>query len=169
MSIEQAKLVCVEMLEQRGYTIIDSDQNIIAQKPDGNQVIVFFLENGKFSVENLKSITGIMYESDIFHAIIVYRDSITAVTKNAIESMVDMKIELFPLIDLQYNLTKHYLQPKSFEKLSDKEAKIFKENYGTMIPVLKKSGPLASFFDFQKGDIVRMVKKNGLVIYRIVK
>ena len=40
--MEKAHQVCIEMLTQRKYEIIDDEEDkIVALKPDGNQMIVF--------------------------------------------------------------------------------------------------------------------------------
>ena len=40
--MEKAHQVCIEMLVQRNYEIIDDEEDkIVALKPDGNQMIVF--------------------------------------------------------------------------------------------------------------------------------
>ena len=62
-----------------------------------------------------------MDDLQIFHAIIVYKESITAFTKKAIEQSLEMTFELFAIEDLQYNITKHVLQPK-FECLTEEES-----------------------------------------------
>lgn len=167
---QKAYEICIEMLEQRGYTISDQlEGKIIAVKPTQNSVMVFFVEADKLGVGDIKDLVGELVSNDLDHMIIVYRDSITPATKKFIENIVGIKIELFPEINLQFNITKHVLQPKSFEKLPPKEAAEFKKTYGIKFPVLKHTGPISAFFDFEKGDVIKITRKNGLVVYRIVK
>ena len=100
MSKEKAKEICLEMLFQRGYTIIDTE-DIIAVKPNGKQVIVFFNEASSFDTKSMKEIFSIMSERGVDHSIVVYRDKVTPATKSTLEQTEDMKIELFAEEDLQ--------------------------------------------------------------------
>lgn len=170
-SQQQAYSICLEMLEQRGYSIESQEPDqIIAIKPDGNQMIVFFLSSSKFTVDYIKNMVNTLQnELYINHAIVVYKDSVTYMTKKFIENIPSLKIELFPEINLQYNITKHVLQPLKYEKLDDKEAEVFKKKYGVKFPVQKQTGEIALFYGYEKGDVIRVTRRNGLVEHRIVK
>jgi hypothetical protein len=120
MSKERARITIFEMLEQRKYNIIDTE-NIMALKPDGSQIIVFFNESPSFDTKSMKEVLSVMNESCVVHSIVVYKDKVTPATKSTLEQCDDMKIELFAEEDLQINITKHRLQPV-FEKLKDEEA-----------------------------------------------
>ena len=159
---EKAKEICLEMLSQRGYTIVDTE-DIIAIKPNGKQVIVFFNEASSFDTKSMKEIFSIMSERGVDHSIVVYRDKVTPATKTE-----DMKIELFAEEDLQINITKHRLQPK-FEKLNDEESNEFKKLYGLKFGVLRVDRPIARFYDYVRGDVIRITQSNGYINYRIVK
>ena len=126
--MERAYNTCLEMMEQRNYEIINKEEDqIVALKPDGNQIIVFLSDSLKFNVKNIQMYITIMDEMQIFHAIIVYKETITAFTKKAIEQSLEMTFELFAVEDLQYNITKHILQPK-FECLPTEESTNLRNN-----------------------------------------
>lgn len=109
-----------------------------------------------------------MNELQIFHAIIVYKDGVTAFTKKAIDQSIEMKFELFAEEDLQYNITKHRYQPK-FEKLSLDDSNILKKQFGNNFPIIRKEDPISKFYNYQKGDVIKVIRNNGYVSYRIVK
>ena len=79
-----------------------------------------------------------------------------------------MRVELFALEDLQYNITKHRLQPK-FECLSDKDADDFKKKYGVKFGTLRLDRPIACFYDYKRGDVIRIIRSDGYISYRIVR
>jgi len=167
--MEKAHIICLEMLKQRNYEIIDNeDDKIVALKPDGHQMIVFFSDTQKFSVKNIQVYITLMDELEIFHSIIVYKEGVTSFTKKAIEQSMEMKFELFAEEDLQYNITKQRFQPK-FERLSEDEAVEFKKTYGLNVAIMRKEDPIAKFYNYQRGDIIKITRKNGYVNYRIVK
>ena len=167
--MQRAYDTCLEMLEQRNYEIIEpEDDRIIAQKPDNNQMVVFLSDAIKFNVKNIQMYITIMDELQIFHAIIVYKDSITAFTKKAIEQSLEMTFELFSLADLQYNITKHVLQPK-FECLPTEDATKFKKTFGIKFATLRKDDPISRFYAYNKGDVIKITRPNNYISYRIVK
>lgn len=169
--MEQARKICLEMLKQRDYEVIeDEDDRIIALKPDGNQMIVFFANHPKFNVKNIQIYITVMNELHIFHAIIVYKDGVTAFTKKAVDQSLEMRFELFDMENLQFNITKHRLQPK-FERLSDEDAENFKKEFGLKFPSLRHDDPIALFYDYNKGNVIRITRYHGgkSISYRIVK
>lgn len=167
--MERAHQICKEMLTQREYEIIEDDEDkIIALKPDGDQMLVFFSDSRKFNVKNIQVYISLMNELQIFHAIIVYKDGVTAFTKKAIDQSIEMKFELFAEEDLQYNITKHRYQPK-FEKLSLDDSNILKKQFGNNFPIIRKEDPISKFYNYQKGDVIKVIRNNGYISYRIVK
>ena len=170
--MDKAREICVEMLEQRGYELLEDDQErIIFVKPDGNQVVAFFSDLPKFNVKNIQVYIAIMNELEIFHAVIVYKDGVTAFTKKAVDQSLEMRFELFAVENLQYNITKHRLQPK-FERLEEKEAENFKKEFGIRFGTMRNDDPIALFYDYNKGDVIRITRDNSgnkSITYRIVK
>jgi DNA-directed RNA polymerase I, II, and III subunit RPABC1 len=167
--MERAYNTCLEMLEQRNYEIINKEEDqIVALKPDGNQVIVFLSDSLKFNVKNIQMYITIMDELQIFHAIIIYKESITVFTKKAIEQSLEMTFELFAVEDLQYNITKHVLQPK-FECLTTEESTKFKKQYGNRFPTLRRDDPISKFYGYNKGDVIKITRPNNYISYSIVK
>lgn len=169
-TIERAYATCLSMLEQRGYTVTEKlDKRIQAVKPSGEGMAVFFIDVDKFRSQCNKDHIAYMNALNIKHSIIVYNESVTAPTYKDIQHMKDLHIELFALDDLQYNITTHRLQP-TFQRLSPEEAKRHKKQYGIKFPVLKKDDPIARFYDYTTGDVIRIVRYNGSYIaYRIVR
>lgn len=171
---------CLELTKQRGYEIVEEQEDLISSvKPDGETFYVFINGLNQFNVSSLFHYVNIMKELNTKHILVVYRDKITTKAQQTVDLMADtpitykklayppMKIELFAEEDLKYNITKHRLQPK-FELLDDNSATEFKKNwskYGTM----KVSEPIARFYNYKRGNVVRITRHNGIIYYRIVK
>ena len=164
--------ICIEMFEQRGYDIIEKDdEQIVALKKDKKQVCAFMATTPKFNVERIQDYISIMKKIEVYHSIIVYKDNVTPIAKKVIEESKEMIIELFEQNELQYNITKHYLVPKHellFEKGSE-DIKQFKKKYGDKFPIILKTDPISRFYGFNKGDIIKVTRKGDIVMYRIVK
>ena len=95
--MEKAQKVCLEMLEQRGYTVEDYDESrIIALKSNDEYMVVFFADIDKFNVERISQYISILKSMDDYnHCIIVHRNNITPVAKKVVEENKEIKIELF--------------------------------------------------------------------------
>lgn len=171
--MEKAFEISMEMLQQRGYQILEHDEErILAEKPDKNKICVFLCDTSKLNVECIQEIMSMMYKMEINHSILVFNDSPTPVARKMIEENQEIKIEVFHIKELQYNITKHNLVPKhelAYKKGTD-EYKIFKIRYmADKFPILLSSDPVVRFYNFEKGDIIRIYRKNGIIMYRIVK
>ena len=92
--------------------------------------------------------------------------------KKLVENSVEKKFELFTQDELQYNITKHRLVPKHI-KLNNEDAKDFKKKYGLKFPALLKTDPVCRFYDFQRGDVIKIIRQescgNTYITHRIVK
>lgn len=161
--------ICKQMFEQRNYQIIEEYQTyIIALKQNQQKIIVFFSNDLKINVKNIHSYLSIAFNLEIKHIIIIYKTDVTSFTKKIIEQTDDIIFELFDYKDLQFNITKHILQP-TFQKLDRETANDFKKKFGTKFGIMKKEDPIAKFYFFQKGDVIRIIRKNNYITYRIIK
>ncbi len=182
--IGKVRKTVMEMFEQRGYTDIDDSNTeyIMALDSSGNQVCAFTEIIPKLNNEMSENIISRMEEMKLPHAIFVYTGTPTPAVKTALARISDLNIyiELFEVLNLQFNCTKHELVPHH-TKLSREEAIEFRKQYGVLvdtpdkpviklqIPILSKLDPIARFYDFQKGDIIQIKRPTGVIGYRIVK
>ena len=161
-----------EIITQRGYNITESDdEKIIGTNTAGEQIVVFTQTIAKFNVDRVKEYISLLSKMKINHCIAIYTDSVTSTTKKIIENSVDIKIELFTQEELQYNITKHRLVPKHI-RLSLEDAKNFKQLYGLKHPAILRTDPVSRFYDFQRGDVIKIIRTSGgdeFLTYRIVK
>ena len=165
--MENAKSTCMEMLQQRGYTLCN-DAKLKAEKNNGEFMVVYFHDAPKLNIKDMSKYMTMMNDEGVNHSIIVFMDSVTSMTSKSIDQSIDMKMELFSMEELQINVTKHRLQPSRFDRLSKTESLEFKKKYGYKFPIMKSSDPIARFYDYDKGDIIQVTQRNGLVNFRIV-
>jgi len=167
--MEKARQICIEMITQRKYTIVENEfpDRILALKKTNEMIAIFFILEPKFNIKCLIDYISRMKELEINHAIMVYLDGITPQTKRTKEQSVEMRMEFFSAEDLQYNITKHRLQPE-FSKLEKPQANFMKREYGTKFPIMKIDDPVSRFYDYEVGDIIR-VGRGDSISYRIVK
>lgn len=166
--MEQAQKICIEMLEQRGCTIQEvQETKIFGQDPDGSKLCVFFIHN-QFGTDSMKNILGLLNKLDTKHVLVLLQNSITNQAKTSIAELKHINFETFFVKELQVNITKHRLQPKSFEKLSKEEANIFTRKYGRKIPRMRSTDTIAKFYNYRSGDIIKVERLNDHITYRII-
>ena len=177
---EKALETLREMITQRGYKIEDNEKDnednqtymICSRVNKKNERIVIFTNPiAKFNVDRVKEFVSVLNEIHISHCIVVYTDSVTSMAQKIIENTVEFQIELFTIGELQYNLTKHILVPKHI-CLNDEEAKEFRKKYGLRFPVILKTDPVCKFYNFKRGDVIKIVRNsdgNEYITHRIVK
>lgn len=165
---QKAYEVCIEMFEQRGYEILQKDDDrILALKEDGEHVCAFLILNTKFNVDKIQECIGGMKQMDVYHGVIIYKDTVTPIAKKVVEESKEILIELFNAEEMQYNITKHQLVPKHelMYKKDSIEAKEFKKN---KYPIISKSDPVSRFYGYNIGDVIMVTRKNGYIMFRIV-
>jgi DNA-directed RNA polymerase subunit H (RpoH/RPB5) len=124
----------------------------------------------KFNTEALVKYSNILNSLEIKNGIAIYVDGITPKAKQDIKVLQDfISVELFNYKELMFNITKHELQPFKFERLSPEEAKKFKDEYGIKFPSMKTSDMIARFYAYKRGDVIKITRRDGTIVYRIVK
>lgn len=169
--ISKAIDVCKEMLIQRGCDIIDIEDNIcndikIIAIKNNVKTCVFLSESVKFNVDRIKEYIYILNSNDMVQCIIIYIGTITSYVSKTIDLVKNLDIELFNIDDLQFNITKHSLQPV-FEKMDTHESELFRKRWGK-IPMMSVSDPISRFYKYKIGDVIKITRKNGIVTFRKV-
>lgn len=164
--MEKQSEICMDMLLQRNYSIVDiEDDRITAEKEDGEIICVFLSDIPRLNANKIQEYINEMSNLDITHSIIVYNDITPHVKKTV--SNCNMKIELFTKKEMSINPTKNRLVP-IHEKLPEDEGKEFKEKYKQKFAILRLSDPISRFYGYKKGDVIKITRKNGYIAYRIV-
>ena len=135
---------------------------------NGDKYIVFFLYASKLNIASVKSCIEILDKSKTKFGIIIYPDSITASAKKVLQNLHNMKIELFAASELQMNITKHKLASRHI-KLNSKEKNEFIKQMGQDIQIILKTDPMSRFYNFEKGDIIRILRNDNTISYRVVR
>jgi len=157
-----------ELLDQRGYVDKKLEEDrIIAKNKNLDIICVFTNVISKFNIDKVKECISILNNMNVRKAICLYNNTITPIAKKAILNIVDYDIELFNVNELYFNITKHRLVPQHV-KLSEEESIEFKNMYGIKIPSILKTDPVSKFLGFQRGDIIKIIRKDD-ISYRIVK
>ena len=108
---------------------------------------------------NIRFIHSKLESEKCTHAILIYQDSMTPGAKSVIANS-RIFIDAFSFMELQFNITKHELNPKFI--VCDKEFRdaILKE-YGCKkdkIPQLKYYDPIRKYYGLKHGDMIKTIR-----------
>jgi DNA-directed RNA polymerase I, II, and III subunit RPABC1 len=169
-----------EMMNERKYYLFSTNKENIEliysssycknenkeKEIKNDSIIVFFPQEKKVNIDIVKEKIYKMKNNNIKKCIIVYKETITSSAKKTLE-LLNSDIELFLEDELKYNITKHYLVPKHI-LMPDNEKRKIKEKFGKKMPVLLKSDPVSRFYNYKKSDIIKIIRDNDIVCYRVV-
>ena len=82
--------------------------------------------------------------------------------------LIQMKLNIEKIHELQINITRHRLVPRH-ERVLISEKEELERNYKGKIPVTLHSDPVSRYYSFERGEYIRITRKDGTMIYRIVK
>lgn len=142
------------MLERRGYntTIVENNDNYFRTI----DTLVVFVSDAKVSIGHTKNILGLRIDNE--KIIVVHSKPITPDAKNLMIS--SKNIELFTYDELGFDILEVIPIHSKVEGPKHKDWKFF--------PVLLSTDMVSRYFDFKKGDIVRVLEDDGTIIYRKV-
>lgn len=172
---QQAVRVVEEMLIDRGFTIqyidrelTNEDQSYFLKANKINDwVICCMNEEEKVNIADIKKRLAILNREGASRCIIIYRSSVTSSAKNSIETF-DFNFELFGLHELQLNITRHRLVPRHCH-VTEEEKTLLDKDFKGKLPTLLTTDPVCRYFAFTKGEYVRIHRKDGSMMYRVVK
>lgn len=175
--MNKAYQTCIELIQQRGYEIDDNDdERILATRinqftGEEEQICVFLTKTSKFNVDSIAEFISSLQKMEVSHCIIVYKDNATPVAKKIVDESKDLRIELFDESELQYNITRHEIVPKHeiAYKKGTKDCVEWKKKYSDNFPILLSNDPICRFYGYDKGDVIKVTRKNGYVTFRIVR
>jgi DNA-directed RNA polymerase I, II, and III subunit RPABC1 len=125
-------------------------------------ITVFFILNVKLNIDIIRPFFLFIDTNQIRHVFIVHSDEMT-VSARKILSNINARIELFSVVDLQYNPTKHDLVPRHTRVSREGVKEIDK------FPTLRIHDPIARYYGYSSGDLIRIERKNRTIYFRVVR
>jgi|UniRef100_A0A6C0K375 DNA-directed RNA polymerase I, II, and III subunit RPABC1 len=158
------------MMLNRGYVFLrkKDDVYLIYGNTDNQKIIVWCYEAEKLNIDGIKEFICVLEKDRYRHGIIIYQNTMTSSTKKVLDNLYKFCIELFLLKELQYDLTK-FRYFCVHEKMNPEQAKQVREKFGTSLPNMLKTDVVSRYYHFQKNDVIRIVRRNGTITYRVVK
>lgn len=161
------------MLERRGFTEKESVEestmaHLFGTTTSDARILVWYFCYEKMNIDSIKEFIHLLETYQVKHGIIVYQGSVTSSTRKVIENLYQFRIELFDLKELQYDITSFRYFCRH-DKLDPGQAAEVRKKFGTSLPTLLRTDPVVRYYNFQKGDIILVTRRNDTRIYRLVK
>jgi DNA-directed RNA polymerase I, II, and III subunit RPABC1 len=185
---ERTYSTVIQMLSDRGYDVsiksiksytLDEDNAIMCEN---KIIVVWIMTDEGISIKHIKKFMLHLKENDIENMIIVKNGKLTPNASKTIaelnitgiqdEKSVNKKcnIQVFDVLELYNNITKHTLVPKH-ELLSKTDSIQLLKNYSikkNQMPRILLSDPQIKYFNWSRGDIIKITRKSGEITYRCV-
>lgn len=161
------------MFEKRNYTNIREEKNILIGEIEENEIeenekeIVIAVLEGieKLKKDNINSYINIASEFKSNHIILYYYNIVPTVFEIC-KTKKDLKVELFEISNLQFDITEYFFQPK-FEKLNKENFKQYNLNKDTLSIILE-TDPISRFYNYKKGDLIKITRRDGSITIKII-
>ncbi|CAH8370630.1 unnamed protein product [Eruca vesicaria subsp. sativa] len=187
------------MLKDRGYIVTDSelemthdqfidkygenmerkDLLILKTKKnnDSDKIFVFFLQEAKVKIDEIKACFERMESQKVFRAILVVKEEINRFGQAAItdaNSKLKLYVEVFKETELLMNVKEHAFVPDHIaltaeEKMALLEKYTVKEN---QLPRIQYTDPIAKYYGLKRGEVVKIIRNSETsgryVTYRFV-
>lgn len=193
----QAYLNIIEILRERGYTIIDEKIlsldiflkkyeeptpfiYIFDHKINKTQIYFSIFKESKITKKELTNkIKDITEENDYNNYLFLTSDTQILNYINEIKNKYNIDLQIFTIENLQINILKHELQPK-FILLSNEETASFlsKNKWKEKeLPKIKLDDPISRYYNAKEGQIFKIIRKSMVgrnktssqgIFYRIV-
>jgi DNA-directed RNA polymerase I, II, and III subunit RPABC1 len=139
----------------------------IKARKNNNIILVFINDDDKLNIQGIKDKISIMNKEGANRCIIIYKSNVTSSAKKSLETL-EYEFELFALHELQLNITRHRLVPRHSKVLLSEKEELDKK-YKGKLPALLHTDPVSRYYSYKKGDYIRITRKDGTIMYRVVK
>ncbi|VDN52722.1 unnamed protein product [Dracunculus medinensis] len=154
----------------------DSLTILVAHNDDPtDQMFVFFPEEVKIGIKNIKAMCQQMQEQAISRAIVVVQGGMTPSAKQAITDMAPKyTLEQFLEAELMVNITEHELVPEHVVMTLEEKAELLARYKlkDTQLPRIQQNDPVARYFGLRRGQVVKIIRPSETagryITYRMV-
>ena len=158
-----------EILQYRGYRLLDDhNHKLFIHKVTNDKLIVFNCKDN-LNIQLLKLYLNIIDEINYKHAIIIVTKKITPSSNKILDTVKKIyEIELFTEEEMSIDYTQYkYFYPHI--KLCNQEKKELINKYGNRLPIILQKDIIIRYLNYKKGDIIKIIRDNDYITYKLVK
>ena len=158
-----------EILQYRGYTLQNNDNYKLFYNKDTKDKLIVFHCTDNLNIQLLKLYLNIINEISYTHAIIIVSRKITPSSNKILDTVKKIyEIELFTEEEMSIDYTQYkYFYPHI--KISNEEKEKLIKQYGHRIPIILQKDIIIRYLNYKKGDIVKIIRDNNYITYKLVK
>ena len=163
------------MLQRRSdyrYEGIEYDSILIFNNSKNDRIVLFFHYAEKMGIDTLRYIIQYSELKNIRHIILVLQNTWSTNCKKVLENLLHYDIEVFYVNEFQFDITKSYYYVPHEKLTNVEEARSISKLYKNSIPIILKSDPIAKYYKFERGDIIKIHRNDfgqKVISYRVVR
>ena len=117
-----------------------------------------------------KFLNSINDDEEINHIVFIFKEKINSNNEKNIKSLIaqhdektktNIKVEMFEIKNLLFNITKHSYVPLHIVMSKEDSQEIydrFSIKNKTQLPIIHRTDPVAKYYDFKAGDLIKIVR-----------
>ncbi|KAL6522216.1 DNA-directed RNA polymerases II and IV subunit 5A [Orobanche minor] len=147
-----------QSLQKYGENLKREDLVIIKDMRDdsSDKIFVFFPENPKVGVKDVRTYYSRMKEEGVYQAILVLKQNLTAFGLNCISALSsNFHMEVFLEAELLINIKDHVVVPPH-QLLTPEQKKNLLERY--TVKETQITDPIAKYYGLKHGQVVRIIR-----------
>lgn len=183
-----ARRTALEMLRDRGYSVPEAElartlpefRAWWSEKPEierlsfstalasdpSNKVQIVFCPPEPVKIAVIREVYARIKDENLSCLILILQSKIGSRARESIKEMFKFKVDVFQIMELLVNMTKHILKPKHEVLNAEEKAKLLKEYsvVDSQLPRMLETDAVARYYGLRKGTVVKFTYDNELTV-----
>lgn len=163
--------VVKEMMVQRNFQEYKSGDGYIVGKNDNKEYIYIKIFNSKLELNVVREFLSSKFT--ITHSGIFVKNTYKQVAQLIIicKSFQNLHVKEFKEMSNHIQLMKEDFFNINITKIAPKHEKVNQTLIQNVkeLPIIREDDPVCIFYNYIKGDVIRVIRKDGEIVYRLVR